>query len=933
MDLFSYVQPTQRAPVNWNWHPYQSTTLDLVRAYIAKGGKSGYIVVPTGGGKGPLQAQICCDFYDSGMRGLSIVHTQELVSQNALAFDEIGRFDVPVGVYSAGLDDVREGGARDVDHAVVVGGIQSCYSSPKKFGWRDFLVLDECFVAGTKVFTKNGSVNIEELNVGDAVQNATGTGVVLHLNKSVPNALVRVILSNGGTIVCTPNHPFFTNKGWTQAKDCEGLEVFSSEDVRCMLQRVSPQNKNFTKKVGRPKNMLETMFNFRNVENKFSEKSCSCKSNRSTYLSGKRVPGVQNFIHSKRWKARIQSLGRDRLLHHILLSEASGSGLWRGLERKNIINNEIKRSSTAHARWKWSRSDRASIETSLCTRSELGGRAYCCYKNGHRKRVSTSLQARFGQHSRQGLRRSGWWISRTTCPKSSRSQEGQFLTVKRVDSLSSEECASAGFVYNLQVSGHPSYFAGGILVHNCDYGANGGMIDRLITGMRAINPNLIIIGMSATVFDPIPHLPDRIHSIKLRELIDGGFLVPMFTRKTKTKINTDNVKMTAGDFNIQSLDRTVNVEEITRGVISDILSLAYDRKKIMLFGVGVEHAQNLQMEAIKQGLPCEIVTGDLESTERRGAIEAFRNASERHAISSMGVLTTGFNVRPVDCIALVRPTRSPRLYTQICGRGSRTAPGKLDCLILDYGNVVSTLGPVDLLDQNIDAVKKRLATKDKRPAIKWCDGCFTAMDPKAEICGCCGKASEKKIAPLDENKFKKLKTRATGGSILSDGTIERIREDLKPGEDLVRVKSRIGFTIYAGKAVGQPSSLRVSYSTTKGSVSDWLAFGAPEAWKRKRAEAFWLESGLTGDIPQTAEDAARIIDQAESNNYEVVTPPYLLIKKNEKTGYHNIQRAVFDTAERTFDTATAAPLAVPRVAPLPTGATIEFASPDDGIPF
>ncbi len=48
------------------------------------------------------------------------------------------------------------------------------------------------------------------------------------------------------------------------------------------------------------------------------------------------------------------------------------------------------------------------------------------------------------------------------------------------------------------------------------------------------------------------------------------------------------------------------------------------------------------------------------------------------------MLTTGFDAPHVDLIAILRPTESVSLYQQIVGRGLRLAPGKTDCLILDY---------------------------------------------------------------------------------------------------------------------------------------------------------------------------------------------------------------------------------------------------------
>jgi DNA repair protein RadD len=60
-------------------------------------------------------------------------------------------------------------------------------------------------------------------------------------------------------------------------------------------------------------------------------------------------------------------------------------------------------------------------------------------------------------------------------------------------------------------------------------------------------------------------------------------------------------------------------------------------------------------------------------------------------VCNVGVLTTGVDW-DVRCIILARPTKSEILYTQIIGRGLRTAEGKQDCLVLDHSDTTLRLG-------------------------------------------------------------------------------------------------------------------------------------------------------------------------------------------------------------------------------------------------
>jgi ATP-dependent helicase IRC3 len=56
-------------------------------------------------------------------------------------------------------------------------------------------------------------------------------------------------------------------------------------------------------------------------------------------------------------------------------------------------------------------------------------------------------------------------------------------------------------------------------------------------------------------------------------------------------------------------------------------------------------------------------------------------------VANCAVLTEGFDEPSVDCIIIARPTKSAVLYQQMLGRGTRTYPGKTDCLVLDVVGV------------------------------------------------------------------------------------------------------------------------------------------------------------------------------------------------------------------------------------------------------
>lgn len=73
------------------------------------------------------------------------------------------------------------------------------------------------------------------------------------------------------------------------------------------------------------------------------------------------------------------------------------------------------------------------------------------------------------------------------------------------------------------------------------------------------------------------------------------------------------------------------------------------------------------------------------SPDRKEILDGF-NAGKYDVICNAMLLTEGWDCPRVDCIVVLRPTRSRALYVQMVGRGLRLSPdtGKKDCLILDF---------------------------------------------------------------------------------------------------------------------------------------------------------------------------------------------------------------------------------------------------------
>ena len=94
-----------------------------------------------------------------------------------------------------------------------------------------------CFTGDTEVYTDNGLVCIEEIEVGDSVwaynpeTGETELKEVLNVWVKETDEILHVSTSDGETIDTTTNHPFYVEeKGWVAAGDLEVGDVLCTAD-------------------------------------------------------------------------------------------------------------------------------------------------------------------------------------------------------------------------------------------------------------------------------------------------------------------------------------------------------------------------------------------------------------------------------------------------------------------------------------------------------------------------------------------------------------------------------------------------------------------------------------------------------------------------------------------------------------------------------
>jgi DNA repair protein RadD len=265
---------------------------------------------------------------------------------------------------------------------------------------------------------------------------------------------------------------------------------------------------------------------------------------------------------------------------------------------------------------------------------------------------------------------------------------------------------------------------------------------RFLAALRDRKAGLRVVGLTATPYrldsGRLDEGPGRVferivYEANVGDLIQQGYLAALISKATATTLDVSGVPKRGGDYIPSALEAAVNQDWITRAAVEEMVSYGRERRAWLAFCAGLAHAAAVRDAVRLEGYSCETISGETAKRDRDRIIEAFREGRLR-CLTSVGVLSTGFNVPRVDLIALLRPTQSTGLYVQQVGRALRRAPGKTDALILDYAGLVRMHGPVDIVTaRSATAVEGR----ERAVRAKPCPGCGALIALNASTCEAC----------------------------------------------------------------------------------------------------------------------------------------------------------------------------------------------------
>lgn len=366
--------------------------------------------------------------------------------------------------------------------------------------------------------------------------------------------------------------------------------------------------------------------------------------------------------------------------------------------------------------------------------------------------------------------------------------------------------------------------------------ADSGMYRTFLRELRSINPSLKVIGFTATPYRTDTGLlhegdgrlfTDIAFDLPILEMIEQGYLAPVVPKRTETQLDVSGVGTRGGEFIPGQLERAVDKAEVTEAAVREIIRHGAGRGSWLVFCSGVDHAEHVRDAIRAHDTTCEMVTGETPTPERDRILAGYK-AGRIRALTSMGVLTTGFDAPGTDLIALLRPTKSVGLYVQMLGRGTRIAPGKDDCLILDFAGNTVRHGPLDTVDGRI----KKGDGEGVAP-VKECPICQTLCAAAARECKECGH-----VFPPPPVKI----------------TATAAEEPVLSTQAKAVWVEVSGVTYHRHEKPGKPPSLRVDYHCGLARHSEWICF-EHTGFPREKAVSWWGRRAPNQPAPMTVHDA------------------------------------------------------------------------------
>ena len=552
------------------------------------------------------------------------------------------------------------------------------YEISKNFG---MIVQDECFPAGTLIDGKD----ISTLKVGDTIttfNHALGKEEqrrVAHTFKRKPTAIIKLRLTSGKEIVCTPEHPFYTQRGYVPAI------YLTVDDEMHTLQ----------------------------------------------YCSDKPYKGADRCIPQERadllltyMQPAVQRPGEGQTISRLQSPACLGayaqqqSHAPEGDTGEGITNTQATRERTRCTRREWEGNSVTPQATGNCFKEiQPANRVHSADGQGS---VPTLLQHRHCFSPVSSCDRDRWRIAQHYSTERIGSKEDSGTYPERMESIEIQEPTSDGtfgglcpdgFVYNVETEENHNYFVAGVLVHNChkapaaSYVCLDHMRVRHLIGFTA-TPNrndgllpLLYWRFGKTIFkskeqgdadEDIMTFSVRIHETAIQywpepEYMKGYRKVSQEEAALYADTHDHALREAPMDAHLRDAAIELNNAYMLK-LASDVAAEVKQKKScLVLFRKKMSIALLKEILIDKKGIPAAYIQEYVGGSKDDGLLKGRAERKEVYVtLATLAKATEGTNVKAWERLFLASSLKNEKDIVQAIGRVRRRTEGKPNVIVYDY---------------------------------------------------------------------------------------------------------------------------------------------------------------------------------------------------------------------------------------------------------
>jgi len=205
-----------------------------------------------------------------------------------------------------------------------------------------------------------------------------------------------------------------------------------------------------------------------------------------------------------------------------------------------------------------------------------------------------------------------------------------------------------------------------------------------------------ILGVTATPLSSNKELPmkdnynELITGETIEKLIENEFLARCETYAYDMGLTSLEVGSN-GDYTVKSSEDLYTSPAMLQKTVDAYKKHAFN-KKTLIFNNGINTSISIYYAFRQAGLPIMHLDNTATKKQRKQILDWF-HVTPNAILTSVSILTTGFDEPTIDTIILNRATKSLTLYYQMIGRGSRILNNKSKFNVIDLGNNLYRFGP------------------------------------------------------------------------------------------------------------------------------------------------------------------------------------------------------------------------------------------------